>query len=81
MKQDQSRQICRYLVATFLAFAAILPLVAQSGMTNVFYDVRYVYNNVGDIVAVRRYTNEASYVERTYEYDAFGRKTKETDEE
>ena len=75
------QHFCRHIAGLLLAFAAVLPLVAQSGMTNVFYDVRYVYNNVGDVVAVRRYTNEASYVERTYEYDAFGRKTKETDEE
>ena len=62
-----------------MAVTLLMPL-ARAGMTNVFYDVRYVYNNVGDVVAVRRYTNETSYVERTYEYDAFGRKTKETDE-
>ena len=62
-----------------MAVMLLMPLVL-AGKTNVFYDVRYVYNNAGDVVAVRRYTNETSYVERTYEYDAFGRKTKETDE-
>lgn len=61
-------------------FAAVLPSVVQSGMTNVFSDTRYVYNNIGDVIAVRRYTNETSYVERMYEYDTFGRKTKEIDE-
>ena len=58
-----------------LFVGATLPAMAE-----VFSDVRYVYSNAGDVVAIRRYTNETSYVERTYEYDSFGRKTKETDE-
>ena len=67
-----------YLICVALALlfsGATVPLSAS-----VFYKVQNVYNNAGDLVAVRRYTNETSYVERTYEYDAFGKKTKETDE-
>lgn len=79
-QQGISRQICRCIAGILSTFASILPSVVQSGMTNVFSDIRYVYNNIGDVIAVRRYTNEISYVERTYEYDTFGRKTKETDE-
>ena len=54
------------IVRVFLLMAvALLMSFAWAEKTNVFYDVRYVYNNVGDVVAVRRYTNETSYVERT----------------
>ena len=59
----------------FAVAGTSVPLPAE-----VFHAVRYVYSNAGDLVAVRRYTNETSYVERTYEYDAFGKRTRETDE-
>ena len=51
--------------AFLLVAVTLLVSLVRAEKTNVFYDVRYVYNNVGDVVAVRRYTNEASYVERT----------------
>ena len=63
------------MVLLSLLVVASAPLMAE-----VFYDVRYAYSDAGDLIAVRRYTNETAYVERTYEYDAFGRKTRETDE-
>ena len=63
------------MVLLSLLVVASAPLVAE-----VFYDVRYAYSDAGDLIAVRRYTNETAYVERTYEYDAFGRKTRETGE-
>ena len=64
----------------FMCVALPLLLTALPLSAEVFYKVQNVYNNVGDVVAVRRYTNATSYVERTYEYDAFGKKTRETDE-
>ena len=65
----------KHFALLFLFVGATAPSTA-----GVFYKIQYIRNNVGDIVAERRYTNDTSYVERTYEYDAFGRKTKETDE-
>ena len=70
---NAARALLLMAVALFVSFVL-------TGKTNVFYDVRYVYNNAGDVVAIRRYTNETAYVERTYEYDALGRRTRETDE-
>lgn len=70
-----TRQHFTCVALTLLFLGTAVPLSAA-----VFYKVQNVYNNAGDVVAVRRYTNETSYVERTYEYDAFGKKTKETDE-
>ena len=64
-------------VFLLMAVALSMPSVL-TGKTNVFYGVRYVYNNAGDVVAIRRYTNETSYVERTYEYDYAGRRTRKT---
>ena len=47
--------MCVALTLLFLGIA--VPLSAA-----VIYKVQNVYNDVGDVVAVRRYTNETSYV-------------------
>ena len=70
----------RIVYTFFIIVVAAFMLLIESANAEVFSDIRYVRNNVGDVIAVRRYTNETSYIERRYEYDAFGRKTKETDE-
>ena len=68
----------RHAVAA--ALAALFAVASEPLSAEVFHRVQYVRSNAGDLIAVRRYTNETAYVERTYEYDAFGRKIGETDE-